>query len=357
VVLVGLIGGCGGSKAPAGDSGTTYETVDSTTGDSATPPDTDTGGPTTSLTDTAPPTDSGDTSSTDTADTGLSFSGVDRIEVVVPDEADVLFVVDNSCSMYPYQDQLAANFPAMFAYFLGSGVDYHIGVVSTDMESLSHSGRLQERAGERWIDDATPDGSNVFGSMAVLGTSGHYEEHGREAAYTALELLSSGYNAGFTRDQASLHIVVLSDEPDRSTDDPISLSDFTDWLNAERATRPAVSFSSFADVSDDCGEGAAGYEEITAAVGGLVLDICGSDYDEALDELGLFTIGLSRVFALSTTPVPGTIEVFVESGALLFEFDEGDDWNYDAAANAIVFVDYVPAQGDVVLVYYDEASP
>src|SRR5690606_37791089 len=48
-------------------------------------------------------------------------------------EVDVLWVVDSSCSMSDDQAALMTYFPVFFDFFEGSGIDYHLGVVSTDM--------------------------------------------------------------------------------------------------------------------------------------------------------------------------------------------------------------------------------
>ncbi len=55
---------------------------------------------------------------------------------------DVLMVVDNSCSMAEEQDSLAANFASFISAFDGADVDWQMGVVTTDMASSDHKGRL-----------------------------------------------------------------------------------------------------------------------------------------------------------------------------------------------------------------------
>ncbi len=67
-------------------------------------------------------------------------------------KVDLLFVVDNSCSMSAYQAALADTFPVVSNYFYGSGIDFHVGVVSTDTDDPSHSGRLRQAGGQKWID-------------------------------------------------------------------------------------------------------------------------------------------------------------------------------------------------------------
>ena len=68
---------------------------------------------------------------------------------------DVLMVVDNSCSMAEEQDKLAANFASFIEAFEGIDVDWQIGVVTTDMGSEDHQGRLVGGDDEIELQDAS----------------------------------------------------------------------------------------------------------------------------------------------------------------------------------------------------------
>ncbi len=61
----------------------------------------------------------------------------------VRNTVDILLVVDNSCSMVDEQVKLADNFQAFIDAFGDADVDYQIGVVTTDMDSEHHRGRLR----------------------------------------------------------------------------------------------------------------------------------------------------------------------------------------------------------------------
>jgi hypothetical protein len=67
---------------------------------------------------------------------------------------DVLMVVDNSCSMAEEQDKLAANFASFIEAFDNIDVDWQIGVVTTDMGSEEHQGRLVGGDDEIELQDA-----------------------------------------------------------------------------------------------------------------------------------------------------------------------------------------------------------
>ena len=101
---------------------------------------------------------------------------------------DVLWVIDNSCSMADEQEQLTSNFPSFINYFLDSGVDYHIGVISTDLDDSSEAGQLRAPDGVRFIIPDTEEPETVFEGMATVGIEGSGSEKGRGAAYTAIEL-------------------------------------------------------------------------------------------------------------------------------------------------------------------------
>ena len=59
----------------------------------------------------------------------------DIITQVAKAEVDILWVIDNSCSMIEEQTSLINNFDAFIRYFLDSKLDWHIGVTSTDMST------------------------------------------------------------------------------------------------------------------------------------------------------------------------------------------------------------------------------
>src|SRR5688572_3654993 len=101
----------------------------------------------------------------------------DRITQVVTPIVDVLFTIDNSCSMEDEQDAVSANFPTFMDYFDGSGLDFHVGVLSTDLASAS-AGKLREVDGVHYIDVNTPEPSEVFTLMATMGTDGAGQEKG-----------------------------------------------------------------------------------------------------------------------------------------------------------------------------------
>ena len=284
----------------------------------------------------------------------------DRIVQVTTPSVDVLWTIDNSCSMADEQTALTQNFQAFMNFFLGSGLDYHVGVISTDDDDASHQGRLREVAQERWIDDETQDPISVFSAMANLGTSGSSYEAGRATTYRAIELKKEAYNDGFIREDAGLHIIVISDEQDSSNNDPISKGEFIDYLNTLKETDDMVTFSSIVNPPNCgfCGGGSAGtdYIDVTNNVDGILWDINDQNWSTVLEQLGVQAAGLKREFFLTELPVIDTIEVWIEENGAVFQFVEGDDWVYSVSRNSVVFNEYIPDPLSEIYITYERLS-
>lgn len=290
-------------------------------------------------------------------------SHTDLIVQVVPPIVDILWTIDNSCSMEDEQAALTANFPNFMDYFVGSGLDYHVGVISTDLDDNSHEGKLRTYLPKgaaipiRFIDEKTEDPTEVFTGMATVGTDGSGFEKGKGAIYTALELRRLGAeNIGFYRQEASLHTIIISDEDDDTPEFLITQPEFVNWYKSLKSGGWRRTFSSIVSPDTDSGGFDGGpYLELTAAIGGIPWNINTEVWDQVLDRLGVEASGLRREFFLSQRPVPGTIEVTVTQevddilATEIFEerVDANDPpdnggWLYDEARNSIRFVDFQP---------------
>jgi hypothetical protein len=303
----------------------------------------------------------------------------DRIVQVTTPKVDVLFVVDNSCSMGPFQTLLSEEFPAFMRTFDNSGLDYHIGVTSTDTttdpsdrcyssRAPGLNGRLNRYQGLLWIDENTPDPVLIFSGMAVLGSDGSGCEKGLGAAYRALEDQWE-YNAGFYREDAAIHTIIVSDEEDQTEDDNppvITLREFENWYDGLKDDVEARTFSSIVCTEAGSNNGAScstfnigdRYMQVTDSIGGLTWDILDENFGVLLDELGLLAAGLKVEYFLSNVPVPETIEVSVitPAGGVTFKEqgteEEGGDYIFDDVRNAIVFHTFVPEPLDQVEITY-----
>lgn len=137
---------------------------------------------------------------------------------------DVLFVIDDSCSMENDQRALADNFDAFFGAFRQYQVDFHLGAVTTDMNDPLRSGRLVAP----FLTPTTPELNTRFSEMVRVGIQGSAIERGLLAAWRSLqEPLASGANQGFLRADADFALVFLGDEDDQSS---LDITDFGNWL-------------------------------------------------------------------------------------------------------------------------------
>lgn len=291
----------------------------------------------------------------------------DRVVQVNRPAIDVLFVIDNSCSMEQEQSSLASNFPQFMNYFVGSGIDYHIGVISTDLVSGLQAGQLQAAQGYRYIDENTVEPTAVFAQMATVGFNGNWEERGRDAVFTALELRAdSPTNEGFYRPEAGLEVVFVSDEDDVS--EIMSEAEFLAWFENLKWSPDRTNAHAIVTPRNvnSCPEGLVpgiDYLDLAQATDGTSYNICAEDWAPMLDSLGLATSGLRLEYFLSRLPVLSTLNVSVATPeGLTLQFVEclaGDEIDrddceviYNPARNSIVFLDYEPAPSAEVFMTY-----
>lgn len=283
----------------------------------------------------------------------------DAITQVTVPAVDVLWVIDNSCSMEEEQAALRDNFSSFIQYFVGSTLDWHVGVVTTDMDEARQSGRLVSDSDrpDRYIDStySEEDAVESFRQRALLGTSGSGDEAGLEASYTALTYEVDRTNTGFYREEAGLSIVVISDEPDQSRG--VSTSEYISWLRGLKTGDYTATFSAIvAPDNSSCpqAERGVGYLEAAEATDGIIWPICTTDWASILEDLGLSAAGLKSEFYLSLVPVEDTITVSVEDPDGVETTYEADvDWTYSRTRNSISFLELTPLPLSVVHIDYE----
>ncbi len=287
----------------------------------------------------------------------------ERFEQTVLPALDVLWVVDNSGSMQEEQEDLGAAFPVFLQAMLASNLDYHVGVVSTDMANVQTGGQLVEVGSERWISPETPDPEQTFAEMSNLGTLGSPDEQGLLAAYVALEYQRE-WNAGFLRDDSVVQVVVVSDEGDFTPANLLDAPTLIAYLDGMRPDPELVSFHSIVAVPGDLCPSIAmpgsEYIAITDAVGGVTASLCDRDMIGALTAIGAQLGVLRPEYVLAEVPIAGTTVVtLTEAGSepvvLVERVDDAPgDWTWSPEANSVV-LERVPALGAVTEVTYEVA--
>ncbi len=206
------------------------------------------------------------TSATDPSTGGATADPTPRMDLGAPpelgcDAVDLLFVVDNSAGMLPYQQALAdvvGAFAGDLLTALPEGTSVHVGVTTTEFDygctapetsvecqttadaeevgahylkpSEVHDGgegsqgRLREFDGERYFTAQAGDEHAGFvawlsGAIVAVGEEGCSFEMPSAATGWATHPANEVVNGGFLRDAGSvLLVVVLTDEPDKSPD-------------------------------------------------------------------------------------------------------------------------------------------
>ena len=269
-----------------------------------------------------------------------SFFQNDREEGV-----DILWVIDNSATMYEEQDLLMESADNFIAFVANSSVDFRLGVVSTDMDV--DPGLLQGPV----IDAETSNMVDRFIRQIETDRVGSRDERGLEAAIVGA---SPELSPEFARARSDLELVVFSDEDDHSTRPVVDvlgeLEDQRDGgavkVHAVVGDPPAgcVSALAAADVGTR-------YLEAQAITEGRRESICTLDYGGMLARVALDVIGLETTFALAEIPGPSTIELTVDGVAV--HRRDVDGWRYNPGDNTVIFDGYaVPPAGARIDVSY-----
>ena len=289
-------------------------------------------------------------------------------------EIDILWVVDDSYSMQLEQESLANGFSTFIQEIENTGTKFHLGVVTTSMD-YTDSTRGVLRGTPKVITDED-DYIPLFQERVLVGTDGADKEKGLEVANYALSPeMATGPNAGFLRRDANLLVVVVSDENDCSDqglfdgesstlcytnqDQLVPVSEYVVQLRSLKDDPNKVRFAAIVGPRDSqgCLDAVPGYRYIQAAelMGGMLGNICQSDWGSMLYDLGLNASGIQVNFQTTYAAQPDTIEVFVDD--VLIEEDGLNGWTYDASTWYLTFHGAsVPGRGATVRCTYDIAS-
>lgn len=227
----------------------------------------------------------------DVTDTDASVDDTDP--GLTPADPDVLFVIHNA-AMVEARLKLIAAVPSLLARLQDSGADWHVGVITADVDDSTQNGTLQGPSGHAFVDASASDPSAAFAEIADVGDAGSLTGAGLRAASRALLMPTPQLqqaNAGFVRTGDRVVIVVLSDDDDASRGSP-SGQDFARDIGALPGAS-SVTLTAIVGPDPDGCESAelralAGttYNRVAAAMGGRSYSICDDDYAAILDAIG-----------------------------------------------------------------------
>jgi len=261
---------------------------------------------------------------------------------------DVLFVVDNSGSMNIFQQELSSQMSAFMNVFDSTGSDYHLAVITTD------EARFRQYDGYSWIDSTHSNSvlwmQNVISSIGIRGSG---MEKGIEMAKYALEG-DAAPGKPYYRENATMVIIYVSDEPDHSQGSWISYTNFFDSfkLSIDLMRQFAVigdhpSGCNFPYISSNRNiQFGSGYYDMTQRYNGSWYSICAADWGQQMQNLAN-TVTTQRSFTINENdPIESTISVTV-NGQLTYE------WAYEPSTNSVVFNERsIPEPNQTITIEY-----
>jgi hypothetical protein len=270
-------------------------------------------------------------------------SQIDVFEQEEINKADILFVVDNSCSMTEEQDDLSSNAENFVNTLISNGIDFQISVITTDSASPVISMITSDRL----------DAGIVLSNAVRVGTGGSFSEQGQERAMEALGPTGALSPGRFQREDATLSVVVVSDEDDSS---PLANLEYYDFFMTLKDPEMFLFHSVVGIPKEGTGTGPAPvcssadgdrYIDQSSVTDGVVLDICGP-WGTSLTTLANPVYIVETIYPLTKEAIKSSVEVFLDG----YEVDYG--WDYDEVTNSVIFTDSSMIVGDELLqIIYD----
>ena len=251
------------------------------------------------------------------------------------DGIDILWVVDRSGSMGRYNAELLAGVEAMLLALPVS--DWRLVMISADPTRAVVSNEFPLVPGDD-VDDAA--------AMLATLTSAPYEE-GFNAVYQYIN--HNPYSSTWMRPEAGLLVVFVSDEEEQSDIEYPHPSDFISWYGSLRMgsvfMASIVNHDSSVSLCGwvnpiDIGER---YMEATAMLGGVVVDICDTDWSPGVTDATHSIEPVEKV-KLTHKAEADSIRVFINESL-------NYDWYYTESDNTVYFTT-IPSAGQLVEIGY-----
>ena len=239
------------------------------------------------------------------------------------------------------------------------------------------SGHWTSKSGERFLTPSSPNPEGQFNNNVKVPENTNPRrdtsdsaEGGLRGAFNFLsapKINDPAINGGFLREEAKLHVIIVSDEADQSRGPTDLYIDFFKNLKGFR-NESLVAVSAIAKRNgEECpgsttGTGDGRYTEVVDAMNGRFQSICDADWSTNMRALGLDSIGLQVEFFLSRAATASSLNVCVRSGSTTATCTPAQQttstsatgWFYDTSTNSVVFNSgSVPPRGSRVEVRYE----
>jgi len=286
--------------------------------------------------------------------TGIVSARYEQIwENPVDPPSDIVFSVDLSCSMDDDAAALGGEFSTFINELSNYSNDWQI-IVANDDDGCNRGTILRPN---------TPSYSTLFSdyvqgcnNTGIFGSCENpYTESLLTVAANAIDNTDQAEcNAGFLRQNALLHIIMVSDEPEQSTG---AWSDYVNQVIAKKGNAANVKFSAIAgDINGGCSqngksaEAGTGYWDAVNATGGVFMSFCANWTNPQNLQLLAEASVIMDSYPLDNPAVDGSIEVYVNGT----EVPSG--WHYDESLNSVVFDSNPPEEGDHIRIVYSAVS-
>ncbi len=220
---------------------------------------------------------------------------------------DVVLAVDQSVNtVSTHADELADGLPGWLDA-LSAVADWRLILVN-DEDACSE--------GPVWQEGDAQAAARI-GADAFDGGTHRLDEALLQLAAEALaENAPTECNGPFKRPDAQLHVVVLSDEPERSGRDP------SFWLDAFHDYADVVVVSGVVDEDGRCNAGDGGYSQAIQATGGASIDLCSSGWGRQLSSLADGVEPQPPSYPLDGGAVPESITVTADGAPADATYDD-----------------------------------
>lgn len=250
-------------------------------------------------------------------------------------DVDILWVIDNSGSMDPYQQKVIQNSSAFMKQFTSSTrLRWKMGLISTSYGEQPYMGFRSV------VDYTTLDAEGQFNAaVARLGVNGD----GRERTFDPVLRHLRDYPQ-FVRPSAFLVIIAVSDENEYSSGTSVDsfLNQMGKILGGDNSQLAVFGvFGAKANGIDEDRTQNFKYKEVVERTGGKMYPLETGDYGPLLAELGKDLIqrtsSVNPAVVLDQKPMPETIEVVYKGRRLRpGPAVTGGEWTYDSQYNRIL---------------------
>lgn len=251
---------------------------------------------------------------------------------------DVLWVVDDSGSMHRFQTNLSNNIGLFLNAFANNGVDYNMAVITT---TFSQIGLV--------INSTMSNAEYLIANEVLVGIGGNGTETGIQTSFEALsDSNSAGPGSLFFRENSTLIIIYVSDEPDHS-------SPWVTYTNFFDNLKPQGNFIPYAVIGDppngcyytnSTAQFGSGYWDLVDYYGGSWYSICSNDWGVQLQSMANNITDRRSYELQQVDPIESTITVTVNG-------QQTNNWTYDQSTNEVIFdIDHIPSAGQSIKIEY-----